>query len=67
VIPTPQSAPILPIGKIKTFGELGPYYQITGSVRQTEDGEWIVPVRVVESGEEFDYRYSRLMRDPDAF
>ncbi len=62
----PKATPILPVGKIKTFGANGPYYQIAGSGHQTEDGEWMVPIRVVESGEELDYRYSRLALDPDA-
>ncbi len=62
----PKSAPNLPVGKIKTFGDQGPYYQITGIGHQGEDGEWMIPIRVVESGEELDYRYSRLALDPDA-
>jgi hypothetical protein len=62
----PKSAPMLPIGKIKTFGEGGPYYQIAGNGHQAKDGEWMIPIRVVESGEELDYRYSRLALDPYA-
>jgi len=58
--------PILPIGKIKTFGASGPKYEVMGSGRASENGEWLVPIRVVESGEELEYRYSRLMLDPDA-
>ena len=62
----PKSAPNLPIGKIKTFGKDGPYYEITGIGHQGDNGEWMIPIRVVESGEELDYRYSRLALDPDA-
>jgi hypothetical protein len=58
--------PVLPIGKIKTFGTLGPKYEIMGSGHPAENGDWLVPIRVVESGEELDYRYSRLILDPDA-
>ncbi len=62
----PKSAPVLPIGKIKTFGIEGPPYQITGIGPYSEEGEWMVPIRVVQTGEELDYRYSRLALDPDA-
>jgi len=62
----PKSAPVLPIGKYKAFGENGPHYQITGAAHLSEDGEWMVPIRVVKTGEELDYRYSRLSLDPDA-
>jgi len=58
--------PIVPIGKIKTFGANGPKYEITGSGHPSNDGEWLVPIRVIESGEELEYRYSRLRLDPEA-
>jgi hypothetical protein len=60
------SAPILPIGKIKTFGVHGPKYEIMGTGHRSENGDWLVPIKVIESGEELDYRYSRLSLDPDA-
>jgi hypothetical protein len=58
--------PVLPVGKIKTFGPLGPKYEIAGNGHLSENGDWLVPIRVIESGEELDYRYSRLILDPDA-
>jgi hypothetical protein len=65
-MPVPKDTPNLPIGKIKTFGKHGPYYEIKDIGYQGEDGEWMIPIRVVESGEELDYRYTRLALDPDA-
>ena len=59
-------APPLPIGKVKTFGISGPKYQVAGKGRPSAEGEWLVPIRVVESGEELEYRYSRFILDPDA-
>jgi len=59
-------APVLPLGKIKTFGMLGPKYEIQGNGHPSENGDCLVPIRVVESGEELEYRYSRLVLDPDA-
>ena len=63
---TLPAKPIIPVGKIKTFGANGPKYEITGSGHASNEGEWLVPIRVIESGEELDYRYSRLLLDPEA-
>ena len=54
------------IGKIKTFGPFGPSYEILEPVRQLEDGDWILKVRLVESGEEVEYRYTHVLDDPKA-
>jgi len=61
----PQTS-IVQVGKIKTFGVDGPKYEVMGSGRASTDGEWLVPIRVVESGEQLDYRYSRFALDPEA-
>ncbi len=58
--------PTVQIGQVRTFGRLGPKYQVTGNGHTSKDGEWVVPIRVVESGEELDYRYSRFTLDPEA-
>ena len=58
--------PIVRIGQIKTFGASGPKYRVTGNGRPSKEGEWLVPIRVIESGEELEYRYSRFTLDPEA-
>lgn len=58
--------PALTIGAIKTFGPVGPKYEVCEPLRQLDDGDWLVRVRLVETGEEADYRYSRLCADPVA-
>jgi hypothetical protein len=58
--------PNVQIGQVKSFGISGPKYQVTGKGRRSSEGEWLVPIRVVESGEELDYRYSRFTLDPEA-
>jgi hypothetical protein len=58
--------PVLTVGRIKTFGAFGPKYEIVGTGRPSENGDWLIPIKVIESGEELDYRYSRLALDPDA-
>ena len=35
------TTPIVPVGKIKTFGSDGPKYQITGSGHPSSEGEWL--------------------------
>jgi hypothetical protein len=59
-------APPVPVGHFKTFGPLGPKYEIVGRGRQGPNSEWIVPIRLVESGEQAEYSYARLQQDPDA-
>jgi hypothetical protein len=58
--------PTVRVGHVKTFGEVGPKYLVTGNSHPSPSGEWVVPIRVIESGEELDYRYSRFALDPDA-
>jgi hypothetical protein len=58
--------PNVRIGQIKSFGALGPKYEVAGNGRRSDKGEWLVPIRVVESGEELEYRYSRFSQDPEA-
>jgi hypothetical protein len=55
-----------PVGKIKTFGEFGPAYQVGQPVRETEEGDWMVSVTLVVSGEKAEYPLSRILNDPEA-
>jgi hypothetical protein len=58
--------PNLPIGKIKSFGVFGPKYEVGEPIRQLEDGDWIVLIKIIETGDEAEYRYTRLLDDPEA-
>jgi hypothetical protein len=58
--------PSVPIGKIQTFGEFGPKYEVGPAVRQLEDGDWLVEITLIETGEAAEYRLSRLSQDPEA-
>ena len=64
----PASMPNVQVGQIRTFGSEGPKYEVTGSGRWSDklEGEWVVPIRVVASGEELEYRYSRFSQDSEA-
>jgi hypothetical protein len=56
----------VPTGRYKTFGEFGPLYQVGHPVCQLENGDWLVGITVVLSGERVEYRLSRLKEDPFA-
>lgn len=61
-----MQTPVVPTGAIKTFGPLGPKYQVGNPVRQLEDGDWLIHVVLVETGEEADVRLSGVLDDPEA-
>jgi hypothetical protein len=58
--------PSVPVGKIKSFGAFGPKYEIGKPLRQLDDGDWMVEVVLVETGEKVEYRLTHLNDDPDA-
>ena len=58
--------PILPVGKFKSFGPYGPKYQIGLPLRRLADGDWLVEVTLIESGEKVEHRWTQLMEDPQA-
>jgi len=58
--------PRIPVGKIKSFGAFGPKYEVGRALRALEDGDWLVEVRMVETGEVTEYKLSRLLDDPEA-
>ena len=58
-------APAL-LGAFRTFGDLGPAYQVVEPVRQLADGDWLMRVRLLETGEETEYRYTHVLADPKA-
>ena len=57
---------LVPIGQIKSFGEFGPKYEVLELRRLLSDSDWMVGIRLVETGEEIEYRYSHMMKDPEA-
>ena len=52
------------IGTFRRFGPVGPVYQIVDTFRQLEDGDAMMKVRVIETGEEVEYRYTDILDDP---
>lgn len=58
--------PAVPRGRIKTFGPLGPPYEVGEPICPTADGDWMVAIVLVQTGEHAQYRLSHLQLDPDA-
>jgi len=52
------------IGTWRRFGAFGPVYEVVGAGAKRGDGERMARVRVVETGEELDYRLAELLDDP---
>ena len=58
--------PAIPVGKIKSFGPFGPKYEVGHALRQLNDGDWLIEVTMIDSGEKAEYRWTRLSDDPEA-
>ncbi len=60
----PIASPSIPIGTIKSFGSFGPKYEVGQPLRRLDDGDWIIEVVLVETGEKTEYRLTHLDQDP---
>ena len=56
---------LIPIGKIKRFGDSGPKYKVGQALLQLEDGDWLVEIQMVDTGEKSEYRLSHILEDPE--
>jgi hypothetical protein len=54
------------VGQFKTFGSAGPAYEVLASVRPLRQNDWLMQVRVLESGEELELPASQINQDPRA-
>ncbi len=52
------------VGTWRRFGIIGPVYEIMGIDHQLADGDWMMRVRVLDTGEEVGYKLTDLMDDP---
>ncbi|MEQ1672611.1 MAG: DUF5397 family protein [Hyphomicrobium sp.] len=52
------------IGTFRTFGQLGPVYEIIGVCEPATGTTVNLQIRVVESGEQLDYPLSHALDDP---
>ncbi len=59
-LPLPASL----LGTWCRFGLFDPVYEIIGVGNKLPNGDLLMRVRVVESGEELDYRFADILDDP---
>ena len=52
------------LGRWRRFGLVGPTYEILGKHKDLPDGDSLMRIRVVESGEEIEYRLTEILDDP---
>jgi hypothetical protein len=63
-MPQPITEPEQLVGTWRRFGLVGPVYEILGAGEKLADGDRLMRVRVLESGEEVDYRLTEMLDDP---
>ena len=53
-------------GHIKTLGKIGPKYEVCEPIKQISNQDWLLKIRMLDSGEETEYPYSQAINDPEA-
>ena len=62
--PSPALMPRSLLGTWRRFGVNGPVSEIVDLGQKLEGGDQVMPVKVVETGEELDYRFTDILDDP---
>ena len=62
VCPPPDQQSL--IGTWRRFGLVGPVYEILAFDHHLDDGDWMMRIRVLETGEEAGYKLTDLLADP---
>lgn len=57
-------APKSVIGTWRRLGVTGPVYEIVGEERDLSDGDTLMRIRIVETGEEVAYKLTDILDDP---
>lgn len=60
------SCPCVPVGKIKCSGTTGQKYQVGQILRKLNDGDWMIKVALIETGEKAERRLSQIQSDVEA-
>lgn len=58
--------PSVPVGKIKSFGPFGPKYEVGKALRELPNGDWMIEVTMIETGERAEYPMTNMQDDPEA-
>jgi len=52
------------VGTWRRFGVCGPVYEIVDEGNELPEGDKEMKIRIVETGEELEYKLSKIMDDP---
>lgn len=58
--------PQVPVGAIKSFGIIGEQYEVIKPLHQLADGDWLVEIMLIKTGETAEYCLSHIQADPAA-
>lgn len=58
--------PAIPTNTFRSLGPVGPTYQVLGASYPLDNGDWMIKIRLIETGEEAEYRYTHMLKDPEA-
>jgi hypothetical protein len=61
-VPGPQDL----VGTYRTFGSYGPTYEVTRVLREIDEGDTVLLLTVLETGEQVEALYSHIVQDPGA-
>ena len=56
----------IPIGAINTFGYEGIPYLVGEQAKELPNGDILVNITLIQTGEKEQYKLSKLLQDPDA-
>ena len=59
-----QGLPQAVVGTWRRFGLVGPVYELMAKKGDLQNGDSLMRVRVVETGEEVDYKLTDILDDP---
>jgi hypothetical protein len=63
-VSSPLTQPEQLVGTWRRFGLAGPVYEIIRTGQPLPNGDRLMRVRVIESGEEVDYKLTEIFDDP---
>jgi hypothetical protein len=58
--------PKVPVGNINRFGEIGIIYQVGKPIKQLDNGDWLIEITLIETGEITECNLSNIQNDPKA-
>lgn len=63
-MPAVTELPSVPLGAIKSFGPVGPKYEVGPALRMLDEGDWMIEITLIETDEKAEYRWTHLVEDP---